>query len=48
MIELSPNTGNGFCVAFDDLTALGAIHALWKAGVSVPRDCSVIGFDDIP
>ena len=35
-------------LAFDDLTALGAIRALWKAGLSVPRDCSVIGFDDIP
>jgi len=35
-------------VAFDDLTALGAIRALWKAGRRVPEDCSVIGFDDVP
>jgi LacI family transcriptional regulator len=34
-------------VAFDDLTALGAIRALAKAGISVPEQCSVIGFDDI-
>jgi len=34
-------------VAFDDLTALGAIRALAKAGVSVPDQCSVIGFDDV-
>jgi LacI family transcriptional regulator len=35
-------------VAFDDLTALGALRALMKAGVRVPDDCSVIGFDGIP
>jgi DNA-binding LacI/PurR family transcriptional regulator len=34
-------------VAFDDLTALGAIRALFHAGRRVPEDCSVIGFDDI-
>jgi LacI family transcriptional regulator len=35
-------------LAFDDLTALGAIRALGKAGVKVPEQCSVIGFDDVP
>src|ERR1700676_4239565 len=35
-------------LAFDDLTALGAIRALAKAGVSVPEQCSVISFDDVP
>jgi LacI family transcriptional regulator len=35
-------------LAFDDLTALGAIRALWMAGRRVPDDCSVIGFDDVP
>src|ERR1700694_5913662 len=34
-------------MAFDDLTALGAIRALTKAGVKVPEHCSVTGFDDI-
>ncbi len=34
-------------IAFDDLTALGAIRALAKAGVGVPEECSVIGFDDV-
>jgi LacI family transcriptional regulator len=34
--------------AFDDLTALGVIRALEQAGLRVPKDCSVIGFDDIP
>jgi LacI family transcriptional regulator len=35
-------------VAFDDLTALGAVRALKRAGRRVPEDCSVIGFDDVP
>lgn len=35
-------------LAFDDLTAYGAIRALSAAGRRVPEDCSVIGFDDIP
>jgi LacI family transcriptional regulator len=35
-------------VAFDDLTALGAIRALAQAGLSAPRDCSIVGFDDVP
>lgn len=35
-------------LAFDDLTAYGAIRALSEAGRSVPESCSVIGFDDIP
>ena len=34
-------------LAFDDLTALGAIRALTKAGIKVPDHCSVIGFDDV-
>jgi len=34
-------------VAFDDLTALGAIRAFNKAGMSVPEQCSVVGFDDV-
>ena len=35
-------------LAFDDLTATGAIRALTKHGVKVPEQCSVIGFDDVP
>lgn len=34
-------------MAFDDLAAFGAIRALSKAGVRVPEQCSVIGFDDV-
>jgi LacI family transcriptional regulator, galactose operon repressor len=35
-------------IAFDDLTGLGAIRALRQAGRHIPKDCSIIGFDDIP
>lgn len=34
-------------VAFNDMSAIGAIRALQDVGLSVPRDVSVIGFDDI-
>jgi len=34
-------------VAFDDMTAFGAIRALARAGLRVPEHCSVIGFDDV-
>jgi len=34
-------------MAYDDMTALGVIRALTKAGVKVPEQCSVIGFDDV-
>lgn len=33
--------------AFNDLLALGAMHVLIEAGVGVPDDVAVIGFDDI-
>jgi len=34
-------------MAFDDMTAFGAIRALIKAGIRVPDQCSVVGFDDV-
>ena len=42
-------TGKTFTalVAYDDLTAFGAIRALSEAGIHVPRDCSVTGYDDV-
>lgn len=33
--------------AFNDLTAMGAILALREAALRVPRDVSVVGFDDV-
>ena len=42
-------TGRKFTavVAFDDLTALGVVRGLTEAGLRIPEDCSVVGFDDI-
>ncbi|MGA8432923.1 MAG: LacI family DNA-binding transcriptional regulator [Candidatus Sulfotelmatobacter sp.] len=34
-------------LAFDDMSAFGAIRALAKSGLRVPEHCSVIGFDDV-
>lgn len=34
-------------IAFNDFTALGAIRAFHEASIQVPRDISVVGFDDI-
>jgi LacI family transcriptional regulator len=34
-----------FC--FNDIAAIGAIRALKNAGLAVPGDVSVVGFDDI-
>jgi len=34
-----------FC--FNDVSAIGAVRALHEAGLRVPRDVSVVGFDDV-
>jgi LacI family transcriptional regulator len=34
-------------LAFDDMSAFGAVRALMRAGLHVPEHCSVIGFDDV-
>jgi LacI family transcriptional regulator len=34
--------------AFNDISAIGAIRAIREAGLRVPEDVSIIGFDDIP
>ena len=34
-------------IAFDDLTGLGVVRGLTRAGLRVPRDCSVVGFDGV-
>lgn len=42
-------TGRAFTAlfAFNDMSAIGAIQALRDAGLRVPEDVSVVGFDDI-
>jgi len=42
-------TGRSFTaiLAFNDITAIGAILALREAGLRVPKDISVLGFDDV-
>ncbi|NTV38623.1 MAG: LacI family transcriptional regulator [Demequinaceae bacterium] len=44
--RLDPSTTAVFCG--NDQMAMGLIHALVDAGLRVPADMSVIGFDDIP
>lgn len=34
-------------LAFDDLTALGVMRGLTEAGLQIPEDCSIVGFDDV-
>ncbi|MGB9406244.1 MAG: substrate-binding domain-containing protein, partial [Terracidiphilus sp.] len=34
-------------LAFNDMSAIGAIHAFREAGKRVPEDISVVGFDDV-
>jgi LacI family transcriptional regulator len=34
--------------AYNDISAIGAIWALREAGLRVPEDVSVVGFDDVP
>ncbi len=41
-------TGVTAVVAFNDLVAIGALSKLHQLGLSVPRDLSIIGCDDVP
>jgi Periplasmic binding protein-like domain len=34
-------------MAFEDMTAFGAIRVLFHPGIRVPDQCSVVGFDDV-
>jgi len=42
------DSGATAVIAFNDLVAIGLLHALEGRGVQVPQDVSVTGFDDIP
>jgi LacI family transcriptional regulator len=45
LLEKSRDFTAVFC--FNDIAAIGAIRALKDAGLRVPEDVSVVGFDDI-
>lgn len=45
LLEKTRDFSAVFC--FNDIAAIGAIRALKDAGMSVPSDVSVVGFDDI-
>lgn len=42
------SSGATAVLAYNDLVAMGLLSALHERGVDVPRDLSVVGFDDIP
>jgi DNA-binding LacI/PurR family transcriptional regulator len=44
---LASNTPFTALFAFNDVSAIGAIRALRDAGLHVPHDVSVVGFDDV-
>lgn len=46
LIDLSQPPSAVFC--YNDMTAIGLMHAARQVGLSVPRDMAVVGFDDIP
>ncbi len=46
LLDVSPRFTALF--AFNDISALGAIRAVRDAGLRVPQDVSIVGFDDIP
>ncbi len=46
LLELSPRPTAIF--ASNDISAFGAMDAIRHAGLEIPKDISVIGFDDIP
>jgi LacI family transcriptional regulator len=44
---LASNTRFTALFTFNDVSAIGAIRALREAGLRVPQDVSVVGFDDV-
>ena len=46
--ELVQNRGATAVFVANDQMAIGVLHAFAEAGLSVPEDVSVVGFDDIP
>lgn len=46
LLKLSPRPSAVF--AYNDIQALGAMRAALEAGLRIPEDVSIVGFDDIP
>ncbi len=48
LLSLPPEQRPTAIITYNDLVAIGALHAIRSAGLSVPDDISVVGFDNIP
>jgi DNA-binding LacI/PurR family transcriptional regulator len=48
MLRIDPHERPTAIVAANDLIALGALLTCREAGVAIPEELSVVGFDDIP
>ncbi len=48
LLALPPDRRPTAVVTMSDLMAIGAINALYEAGLQPGRDVSVVGFDDVP
>jgi len=46
LLQRSPHPTAVFC--YNDMTAIGALRAVKEAGLRVPGDVSIVGYDDIP
>lgn len=47
LLQLPPSKRPTAIIAFNDLMAIGALHAVRSAGLVIPDDVSVVGFDNI-
>jgi DNA-binding LacI/PurR family transcriptional regulator len=45
LLSLAEEPTAVFC--YNDMSALGALHVAVKSGLCVPRDISLVGFDDL-
>ena len=48
LLDLPPDRRPTGVVALSDLMAIGALNAIYEAGLRPGRDVAVVGFDDIP
>ena len=48
LLDLPPDRRPTAVVALSDLTAIGAMNAIYEMGLQPGRDVAVVGFDDVP